>query len=288
MPTASAIGKAYCPQCGWNRAEAEKRTRLLLRLLPVLVIVFDAPLIIWIFIGHAELPALAALGVLAIVPAILVVFAVRGKVRIESLPPSRPGAMQTSTDISSGKEGSAIAAPSDEAAAQEYGAMNRILAELQRPRTVRMSRQGKINITVILIALLAFAAALIAMAVLQPAAAGGNITPRSRALVTLLPFGLVTAIVFVMRRSLAQQRGLLTLGEVVLARVTKQWAARNGNGVRYEFTAPTGETFSRMTTDGARRLLVGMDLPIFYDPQQPKKQVALCASFYEVVLPGEK
>jgi hypothetical protein len=30
-----------------------------------------------------------------------------------------------------------------------------------------------------------------------------------------------------------------------------------------------------------------MNVPIFYDPQNPKKQLALCASFYEVVLPGK-
>ena len=73
-----------------------------------------------------------------------------------------------------------------------------------------------------------------------------------------------------------------------MARVTKQWIARNGNGIRYEFTTPAGETFSRMTTDNARQLLVGMSVPIFYDPQQPKRQVALCASFYEIMLSGQE
>jgi hypothetical protein len=81
MPTANAMGKVYCPQCGWNRGEAEKQTRLFLRLLPVLVILFDAPLIIWIFIGHAEVSVLAVLGFVAIVPAILVVLVVKGKIR---------------------------------------------------------------------------------------------------------------------------------------------------------------------------------------------------------------
>lgn len=92
MPTANAMGKAYCPQCGWNRGEAEKQTRLFLRLLPVLVILFDAPLIVWIFIGHAEIPVLAVLGLLAIVPAILVVLVVKGKIRIGAVgrDPERP------------------------------------------------------------------------------------------------------------------------------------------------------------------------------------------------------
>jgi hypothetical protein len=82
MPAASGMGKPYCPQCGWNRGAAEKQTRFLLKLLPVLVMIFDAPLIIWIFVGHAEVPILAAFGALAIMPAILVVLIVRGKVRI--------------------------------------------------------------------------------------------------------------------------------------------------------------------------------------------------------------
>src|SRR5260370_465753 len=66
MPTSSGMGKMYCPQCGWNRGAAEKQTPLLLRVLPVLVMLFDAPLIVWIFIGHAEVSVLALLGFLAI------------------------------------------------------------------------------------------------------------------------------------------------------------------------------------------------------------------------------
>ena len=73
-----------------------------------------------------------------------------------------------------------------------------------------------------------------------------------------------------------------------MARVTKQWAARNGNGIRYEFTTAAGEAFARMSTDSARLLDVGMNVPIFYDRQEPKKQVALSAAFYEVALPEER
>jgi len=84
LPTANVAGKTYCPQCGWNRGEADQQTRLFLRLLPVLVILCDAPLIVWIFIGHAEVPVLAVLGLVAIVPAILVILVVKGKIRIGS------------------------------------------------------------------------------------------------------------------------------------------------------------------------------------------------------------
>jgi hypothetical protein len=99
---------------------------------------------------------------------------------------------------------------------------------------------------------------------------------------------MIAAVVFFMRRSLVQQKWLLSMGEVAMGRVTKQWAARNGSGIRYEFTTPTGETITGMTTDATRQLLPGMSVPIFYDPRQPKKQVALCASFYEVQSPVQR
>lgn len=63
----------------------DRQTRLFLRLLPVLVIIFDAPLIIWIFLGHAQIAVLGVLGFIAIIPAILVVLVVKGKIRFGAL-----------------------------------------------------------------------------------------------------------------------------------------------------------------------------------------------------------
>lgn len=83
-PLASALGKLYCPHCGWNREEVDRQTRSFLRVLPLLVAVFDAPLIVYVLVGRAKLSALVGLGLLAIVPAILVVLVVTGKLRIGS------------------------------------------------------------------------------------------------------------------------------------------------------------------------------------------------------------
>ena len=89
-PTASAMGKTYCPLCGWNREEADRQTQLFLRMLPVLVILFDAPLILWVFVGHGELPILALLGILSTVPAILVVLVMKGKMRFPPFANKKP------------------------------------------------------------------------------------------------------------------------------------------------------------------------------------------------------
>ena len=91
MPTVISAGRPYCPQCGWNRGETEKQARFLLRILPLLVMLFDAPLIIYIFVGHAELSILAVLGLLAIAPAGLLILVMRGKIRFGSPGATRGG-----------------------------------------------------------------------------------------------------------------------------------------------------------------------------------------------------
>ena len=97
------------------------------------------------------------------------------------------------------------------------------------------------NTAIISISMLFFAAALVAMVVIKPSSGAGNTPPRL--VVFALPVTLVAMIMFVMRRSLVGQRWLLAQGEIAMARVTKQWVARNGHGIRYEFTAPDGRNF---------------------------------------------
>lgn len=84
-PLAAAQDKVYCPQCGWSREEVDRQSRAFLRIVPLLVALFDAPLIIYVLVGHARLSALLGLGLLAIVPAVLMVLVVTGKLRIGSL-----------------------------------------------------------------------------------------------------------------------------------------------------------------------------------------------------------
>jgi len=167
-----------------------------------------------------------------------------------------------------------------------YDDLSRQLAEIPRPRPVRMSRRGKLTAGAVSIALLAslgiFAAGLVATS-----AAGGRNARQPQFLTFALPIILVFVIVPLMLRTIGKQKSLLAEGEMAMARVTKRWAARNGPNINYEFTTPLGEHFSRSAADGSGRLSVGMNVPIFYDPQKPKKQLALSASFYEVILQGE-
>jgi hypothetical protein len=100
--------------------------------------------------------------------------------------------------------------------------------------------------------------------------------------------GFIVLYMVVMVYLVGKQKRLLAEGEMAMAHVTKRWMTRKGPRILYEFTAPTGQHFSRGAADSTLRLSVGMNMPIFYDPKRPKRQLALCASLYEVVMPGER
>jgi hypothetical protein len=168
-----------------------------------------------------------------------------------------------------------------------YDEMTRVLAELPRPRPVRMSRRGK-TIAVMVSAALLASLGIFATSIAATSAVAGRGTGPPQLLVFVLPIALILVIAPLMLRRIAQQKFLLAEGEIATGRVTKRWLARNGPYIRYEFTTPLGQHFSRSAADSTRQLSVGMNVPILYDQQRPKKQLALCASFFEVVLPGQE
>jgi hypothetical protein len=166
--------------------------------------------------------------------------------------------------------------------------MSRILAELPRPRPVRMSLRGKMIATVVSAALLAAVGVYASAGILTQRAAGGQHTGPSQFPTYALSIAFIALFAIVMLNLTGRQKLLLAEGEMATAQVTERWMARNGPNIRYEFTTPLGEHFKRGAADSSRQLSVGMNVPIFYDPRNPKRQVALCASFYEVVLPGKE
>jgi hypothetical protein len=176
--------------------------------------------------------------------------------------------------------------PSD--VAGPYDEMSRVLATLPPPRPVRMGRRGKIIAIVVLSALLASLGMYATAGVMAQRAAGGQEAGASQFPVYALSITFIVVFGIVMLNVIGRQKRLLADGEIAMAHVTKRWMARNGPNIFYEFTTPLGEHFSRGAADGSRQLSVGMNLPIFYDPQKPKRQLALCASFFEVVLPGKE
>lgn len=182
--------------------------------------------------------------------------------------------------VSGGLPSGGVAGPYDE--------MSRILAGLPRPRSVRMSRRGKLIATMVSFALLASLAAYAVTGMALQRTAGAQYAGPSQVPVYALSIVFIVVFGAVMLNVIGRQKRLLAEGEMTVARVIKRTMARNGPFVYYQFITPAGQQISRGASDGSRQLAVGMSVPIFYDAHDPKKQIALCASFYEVVQPGQE
>lgn len=169
-----------------------------------------------------------------------------------------------------------------------YDEIGGALASLPLPRNVRLSRRGKTTVTVLVIALLASLAGYFATLAVARRALGDRPPQTSQFPADALAIGIVAVISVVLLTVVARQKQLIAEGEVALARVTQRWQTHRGPAIRCEFTTLRGEHLLGGAGDGSRQLAVGMVVPVFYDAQKPKRQLALCASFYEVVLPGEE
>jgi hypothetical protein len=180
----------------------------------------------------------------------------------------------TGSDDTAPATGSEIPGPYDEIARQ--------LAELPRPRAVRISRQGKLTVAVLLCAIAVSVVAFLWVGFATGSLAGSPHPPASARQLVLPIAMVVAALVFLLGVS-GQEKRLLRDGEVGRGRVTECRAGHRGTYIRYEFRSPAGQSFSRYAADRSRKLANGMSVPIFFDPNDPKKQVALCASMYEFV-----
>jgi hypothetical protein len=168
-------------------------------------------------------------------------------------------------------------------APDSYDDVTRILPEMPPPRPVRMSFRGKASAFLIPVVLLGLTA-LTAKDYFHPTASW-----QKETFVSFFQLLCGLAIVFglLQWRVYVRHRQLVSNGEFVLGRITKNYgSARNGQHVRYQFDTQSGETFSKIRTSWTL-LDVGMRIPVFYDPDNPKKQVALFAAYYEVELPEQ-
>jgi hypothetical protein len=173
-----------------------------------------------------------------------------------------------------------VAGPYDEVA----GA----LASMPPPRNVRLSRRGKSTVTVLMIALLASLAGYLATLAVARRALGEQTPQGSQFPLDAVAIGVVAVISIVLLTVVARQKQLMAEGEAAIARVTRRWQTHRGTAIRYEFTTLRGEQILGGAGDATRQLAVGMSVPVFYDTQKPRKQLALCASFFEVNVPGSK
>jgi hypothetical protein len=97
------------------------------------------------------------------------------------------------------------------------------------------------------------------------------------ALLLLVPYGIW--------RGQKTECDLLENGEVALAKVTRQWTGdKNSSSIECEYKDFSGQVHKLIATDNTRNLLQSMSVPVFYARDNPKRQVAYCATLHEVVV----
>jgi hypothetical protein len=80
-----------------------------------------------------------------------------------------------------------------------------------------------------------------------------------------------------------RNRPLFQDGEVAAARVLAQRTVAQGKSsysqIDYEFRASDGQTIRNSERDLSRKVFEDMLIPVFYDPREPSRCAALCASY---------
>ncbi len=185
-------------------------------------------------------------------------------------------------------EATSLAASANASDEKEKAKQYSFLLSLPAPRPVRISRRGKRLLTVLL--LFAFGMEVFFLWVLYGIWFRASATGDSRApAIFLLCFMvLIASLPFFVRRTMVRDQNLLENGTVAIARVTGQRNFKNASAITYEFQDGAGQTVSGSGNDLTRTFLPEMNVAVFYDAQNAKRNVAVCASFFEIVNPGDE
>lgn len=271
-----AMSTPYCASCGWNREGAIRRLKRFTWVLPTLIILFDC---IGIFgVGFAKHDWPSAI-LIALLPTLLLGFVYAGV---------RQGLAKLQAPVSQYPAGAAAHdSTAQSAAATQKTEQYDFLVSLAPPRPVQLSRRGKRLLTLLLAFALGMEAFLLwsFYGVWERSA----MVPNSRGLeILLLCFMvLVAALPFFVRRGIMRDKELMENGVLAMGRVTTQKNVKNASLITYEFSDASGKTLTGSGNDLSRSFYPQMTVPIFYDAGNPKRHLAACASFFEIVAPGE-
>lgn len=158
------------------------------------------------------------------------------------------------------------------------------LLMMRRPRTIRLKTMNRIFSSAFLISFVGIGCAAFVVATNGAARANFSALPN---LIPFAMFGLIWSIMAItMFRSMLRDRSLLSDGESAIAIVTSQSFAggesRNSR-ITYEFRDAAGRTFSGKCTDHTRKIFEEMQTPVFYDPTNPIRNIALVGATYDLV-----
>lgn len=271
------MGRSYCARCGWNRDAAERRYVRVQWVLPLLILIFDFMGIVALGIERHDWPGAILFATL---PTLLLGFVYAGV---------RQGLARMRAPIGASADDTASFAQAPERdgtaeKSEEYA----FLLSLATPRPVRLSRRGRRVVNLLL--LFVFGVEAFLAWTLHGVWYRGQVMAQSRAPeIFLIAFMiLIAALPFFMRRGMVRDLRLMENGALAVGRVTEQRDVRNASTIQYEFEDATGKTVSASANDLTRLFLAGMSIPVFYEAQNSKHNVAACASLFEIANPADK
>lgn len=273
-----AMSTPYCARCGWNRQGAVRRLKRFTWLLPALIVAFDS---IGIFgVGLAKHDWAGAVLV-ALLPTLLLGF-VYAAVK-QGLNKLQTPASQFSSDARSGEFNAAGQSAGTAQKAKQYD----FLLSLAPPRPVQLSRRGKRLLTLLLTFALGMEAFLLWS--LYGVWQRPSVSPNSRGIeILLISFMvLVAALPFFVRRGIMRDKELMENGTLVIGSITTQKNVKNASLITYEFQDASGRTLTGSGNDLSRSFYPEMSVPVFYGRENPKRNLAACASFFEIAATGE-
>lgn len=275
--TVSAGKMRYCVACGWQKNQTEKQLRLNLKMVPIAFGVMTLVLLL-LFVrsgAGAQNAGLIAFFLSFPLIALVVSYAItRRNLKILLAQPAPTESVPTGELSRTGHR----AEPDP-----RYEALLKTAA----PRELRMSRRGKFNLSLTLIALLIFAGIMIVQ-LYRAWAVTHSFTGFGIREWGMAGFAVLLLLLLVWQwRMMDRERELLMKGEVAAAKIVEKLGSRNAAAIKYEFEDFAGQKHVKIGTDYTQRLEEGMSVPVFYDRENPSRQVPACGTFHEIVLPGE-
>jgi hypothetical protein len=87
-------------------------------------------------------------------------------------------------------------------------------------------------------------------------------------------------------RPCVNHRHLIEEGEMAIGQIQYAWRTSGYPDVGYQFETFSGECITKTRQANRIGLSPGMQVPVFYDRENPKRHVALCTAFYDVLSMG--
>jgi hypothetical protein len=277
-PAINAGKLRYCAQCGWQKKQTETQLRLNLKIVPIAFGVMMLILGILFFRtgAGAQNPELIAFFLTFPLIALGISYAITRRNLNILLAQAPPLATPSGASAAPAVNPTLALSPQYEA-----------ILKTSAPRSLRMSRRGTFNLTLTLVVLFVFAG-IIVLQLYRSWAVARSFAGFQLREWGLAGFALLLLLMLVSQwRAMDRERGLLTNGEVVPAKIVQKIGSRSASAIKYEFEDFAGQKHSNTGTDYTQKLEEGMTVPVFYDRDNPNRQVPACGTFHEVVLKEE-